>query len=65
MPSVGLGVVEIRINIGNAYRIFYMAKFEEGIYVLHAFQKKSQRTSKQDIAVLHHSYRMFCMAFWV
>ena len=32
--------MEIRINIGNAYRIFYVAKFAEGIYVLHAFQKK-------------------------
>ena len=41
MPSIGPGVMEIRINIGNAYRIFYVAKFEEGIYVLHAFQKKN------------------------
>ena len=41
MPSIGPGVMEIRINVGNAYRIFYMAKFAEGIYVLHAFQKKN------------------------
>ncbi len=40
MPSIGPGVIEIRINTGNAYRIFYVAKFAEGIYVLHAFQKK-------------------------
>ena len=58
MPSIGPGVMEIRINIGNAYRIFYVAKFEEGIYVLHAFQKKTQRTSKQDIQLGQQRYRM-------
>ena len=58
MPSIGPGVMEIRINIGNAYRIFYVAKFEEGIYVLHAFHKKTQRTSKQDIQLGQQRYRM-------
>ena len=58
MPSIGPGVMEIRINIGNAYRIFYVAKFAEGIYVLHAFQKKAQRTSKQDIQLGQQRYRM-------
>ena len=58
MPSIGLGVMEIRINAGNAYRIFYMAKFAEGIYVLHAIQKKTQRTSKQDIQLGQQRYRM-------
>ena len=58
MPSIGLGVMEIRINAGNAYRIFYIAKFAEGIYVLHAFQKKTQRTSKQDMQLGQQRYRM-------
>jgi len=49
--------MEIRINIGDAYRIFYVAKFEEGIYVLHAFQKKTKRTSKKDIQLGQQRYR--------
>lgn len=42
MPTVGKGVEEIRIRTENAYRVFYIARFEEAIYVLHAFQKKTQ-----------------------
>lgn len=57
MSSIGSGVMEIRINIGDAYRIFYVAKFAEGIYVLHAFQKKTQRTSKKDIQLGQQRYR--------
>ncbi len=57
MSSVGPGVMEIRINVGDAYRIFYVAKFTEGIYVLHAFQKKTQRTSKKDIQSGQQRYR--------
>ncbi len=49
MPSIGSGVQEIRINTGGAFRIIYIAKYEEAIYVLHAFQKKSRRTAKKDI----------------
>jgi len=57
MSSIGAGAMEIRINIGDAYRIFYVAKFEEGIYVLHAFQKKTKRTSKKDIQLGQQRYR--------
>jgi phage-related protein len=41
IPSVGPGVYEIRIYAQDAYRVFYVAKFKEAIYVLHAFQKKT------------------------
>jgi predicted XRE-type DNA-binding protein len=41
--SVGPGVYEIRIHAHDAYRVFFVAKFEEAVYVLHAFQKKTQR----------------------
>jgi phage-related protein len=51
MPTVGEGVQEIRIRTEDAYRIFYVARFKEAIYVLHAFQKKTQKTSKQDIHI--------------
>ena len=49
MPSVGLGVNELRVRIGGAYRVIYMAKFVEAVYVLHAFQKKSRKTARMDI----------------
>jgi phage-related protein len=61
MSSIGSGAMEIRINVGDAYRIFYVAKFEE-IYVLHAFQKKTQRTSKKDIQLGQQRYRMMLSA---
>jgi phage-related protein len=48
MPSVGHDVVELRIQVGGAFRICYVA-FEEAIYVLHAFQKRSRRTSRVDL----------------
>ena len=49
MPTVGSGVYEIRIRTEVEHRVFYIAKFTEGVYVLHAFEKKSQRTAKADI----------------
>ena len=50
MNSIGQGVKEIRIkDAQGAFRVIYIAKFEEAIYVLHAFQKKSQKTRKADL----------------
>ena len=49
MPSIGSGVREIRIMHEGQYRVIYVAKFADAVYVLHAFQKKIQRTRKQDI----------------
>jgi phage-related protein len=49
MPIVGLGVNEIRVRLGGAYRVIYVAKFLEAVYVLHAFQKKSRKTARTDI----------------
>ena len=49
MTSIGSGVLEIRIHTGVEHRVFYVAKFQEAVYVLHAFEKKRQKTSKRDI----------------
>jgi len=46
---VGQGVREIRIQVGMQYRIIYVAKFNNAIHVLHAFQKKTQKTRQSDI----------------
>ncbi|MGL5835939.1 MAG: type II toxin-antitoxin system RelE/ParE family toxin [Waterburya sp.] len=57
MSIIGKGVEEIRINVGEAYRIFYVARFAEAVYVLHAFDKTTQRTSKKDIAIGKQRYQ--------
>jgi phage-related protein len=57
IPSVGPGVYEIRIHVHDAYRVFYIAKFEEAVYVLHAFQKKTQKTAKRDIEIGRQRYQ--------
>ncbi|MFO1429176.1 MAG: type II toxin-antitoxin system RelE/ParE family toxin [Candidatus Competibacteraceae bacterium] len=50
MKSIGPGVNEIRIREeSGAFRVIYVAKLDDAIYVLHAFQKKSQRTSRTDL----------------
>jgi phage-related protein len=49
MTSVGPGVREIRIDTGTEYRVFYLAKFAEAIYVLHVFLKKGRKTPKLDL----------------
>jgi phage-related protein len=49
MTSVASGVREIRIHDDGQYRVIYVAKFDDAVYVLHAFQKKTQKTRTQDI----------------
>ena len=50
LKTVGAGVKEIRTKVSDGiYRTVYIAKFEEAIYVLHAFQKKTEKTAKSDI----------------
>jgi len=51
MASVGPGVREIRIHTGLEHRVIYIAKFSEGIYVLHGFEKKSRKTAQRDVAI--------------
>ena len=57
MPSIGLGVNEIRVRAGNAYRLIYVARFAEAVYVLHAFEKKSRKTSKPDLELARKRFR--------
>jgi len=56
MATVGQGVKEIRLHYENEYRVLYVAKFEETVYVLHAFVKKSQQTAQADIALAKQRY---------
>ena len=51
MTAVGPGVEELRIRIGREFRVLYIARFAEAVYVLHAFEKKSQKTASRDLEV--------------
>lgn len=56
--TVGQGVREIRISeSSNIYRIVYITKFADKIYVLHTFQKQTQQTSHKDINIAKARYR--------
>jgi phage-related protein len=58
MNTVGQGVREIRIrDAAGAFRVIYVAKFADAIYVLHCFQKKTQKTSKTDLDLAAKRYR--------
>ena len=55
--AIGIGTREIRISEdGNTFRVMYVAKFSDKIYVLHSFQKKSRKTSSQDINIAKTRY---------
>ncbi len=59
MPSVGPGSHEIRIrDEAGAYRVIYVAKFKDAVYVLHAFQKKTRKTRQADMDLAAARYKM-------
>lgn len=49
MPTIGVGVREIRLHVAGEHRVIYLATLPDAVYVLHAFPKKTQRTPKADI----------------
>jgi phage-related protein len=59
LPTVGSGAYEIRIrDAAGAFRVVYVAKFEEAVYVLHAFHKKTRKTSQTDIKLAAQRYKL-------
>jgi len=58
MNTVGKGVKEIRIrDAAGAFRVLYVAKFADAVYVLHCFQKKTEKTGKADLDLAAKRYR--------
>ena len=58
MPSIGEGVKEIRIrDEAGAFRVVYLAKVADAVYVLHCFQKKTQETSAKDIKLARKRFK--------
>ena len=58
MPVVGSGAYEVRVKITGQWRAIYVAKFEAAVYVLHAFQKKTQKTSAEDVELARKRYKL-------
>jgi len=46
MANVGPGVAELRVHVGGEYRVLFVARFDEAVYVLHAFEKRTRKTSQ-------------------
>jgi len=58
MKTIGRGVREIRIReVPGTFRVIYVAKFAEAIYVLHAFEKRARRTAKRDVELARERYK--------
>jgi phage-related protein len=57
MPRIGSGVQEIRIRDAGAFRVIYVAKFADAVYVLHCFKKNTQKTSKTEMDLAEKRYR--------
>jgi phage-related protein len=58
MKTIGAGVKEIRVHDGRgAFRVIYVAKLGDAIYVLHCFQKKTQKTPKHALHMAEARYR--------
>jgi len=58
MPTIGSGACEIRVrDEAGAFRVIYVAKFEDAVYVLHSFQKKTRQTSRADLKLARARYR--------
>ena len=55
--GVGPGAYEIRVHVKGEWRVIYVAKFTNNIYVLHAFQKKTRKTRGEDMELAERRYR--------
>jgi phage-related protein len=58
LPTVGVGVREIRIQRLGEWRVVYVARFADAVYVLHCFEKKSRKTPREDLALARERYRL-------
>jgi phage-related protein len=59
MSSIGIGVREIRVKaISGAYRALYVLKIKDKVHVLHAFQKKTEKTDKHDIELARQRLKL-------
>ena len=62
MATVGPGVEEIRVRTAVEHRVLYVARFTEGVYVLHAFEKRSRKTPKRELDIARERLRALLQA---
>ena len=58
MPTVGAGAYEVRVKIKGQWRVIYVAKHADAVYVLHCFHKTTQKTAKSDIDLAAARYKL-------
>ena len=54
----GAVAYELRLHVLGEWRVIYVAKFADAVYVLHAFQKKTQKTRQEDIDLAARRYKL-------
>jgi len=65
MPTIGKGVEEIRIREDSgAFRVIYLARLADAVYVLHVFQKKTQATAKKELEIASQRYKQLMRGFY-
>ena len=58
MPSIGAGAMELRVwDEAGTFRVVYVAKLADAVYVLHCFQKKTQQTAQRDIELARRRFK--------
>jgi phage-related protein len=58
MPDIGMGVEEIRVWVDTGtYRVIYTARFRDKVYVLHAFQKKTQKIPDREKEIARKRFK--------
>jgi phage-related protein len=57
MQAIGPGAKEIRIHVLGEWRVIYVVKLQDTVYVLHSFEKRSRKTSRQDIELARRRYK--------
>jgi phage-related protein len=58
MPTIGAGAYEVRIKVQGQWRVIYVAKHVDAVYVLHCFHKTTQKTAKTDIDIAAARYKL-------
>lgn len=58
LKGVGKGAYEIRVHLHGAWRVIYVARFADAVYVLHAFEKKTRKTSQNDLELAKRRYTL-------
>jgi phage-related protein len=62
MPTVGAGAYEIRIKLAGQWRVIYVAKQLDAVYVLHCFHKTTAQTAKPDVDLASKRYKLMNQA---